>query len=131
MKNFHYQPAKHNDFWLPTALYRRIVYTVRDYDRLKTCHEELLCESAPPPDGLPKAGKAGDPTFYIAYRREKLAEKLNAVDGAIQKIPVEYRRAVLAHVKYDQPYPQTADRSTWHRWQARFLYAVAENLGEV
>ena len=124
-----YQPTKHNQYILPTNLYRQMVYIVRDYDRLAEEHHEALHTSTTLCGTRATSGR-GDPVAVKAIRRERLWREIEAVDKALLAIPAEYRRGVARHVKYGERWPDCAHRNTWNRYKSEFLYHVAENLGK-
>ncbi len=127
-----YQRHTSNPYILPDNLYRQMVWLVRDYDRFKHMYNSILQESGYRSNNKVSGGSyKADPTAGAAIRRSKLAEKIEAVDYGLSKIPKEYRAGIEKHSKYRTPYPPIADRTTWFRWQSRFYHAVAEKLGEV
>ena len=125
-----YQPTKNNPYILPRILYRRILYLVRDYDRIKEQWESILHER-PKLDGQPKATTVTDTTARIAIRRERLKILMEAVEQALIQIPDEYRDGILRHITDSEHFPDTAHLNTWKSWQARLLYRIAERLGEI
>ena len=125
-----YQRTKNNPYYLPTALYRRMLWLVRDYDRLQDELDNMLHES-PSCDGMPRGTDVGNPVESKAIRREKLLRQTEAVEQALRAIPSEYRQGVYEHVVEGVEFPSCADRKTWYAWQARFIYRLAERLGEI
>ena len=90
--------------WIEHSLYMRIIYTIRDYDRLKETHDLLIEESPPPPDGMPRGTVTGDPTYAKALKVERYHDDILAVDRALNMIPEEYRKGVMQNiVKREKP----------------------------
>ena len=54
-----YQPKKNNPYILPSNLYMRMLYLVRDYNRLKEEYANIIHEM-PHNDGMPKGNMTGD-----------------------------------------------------------------------
>ena len=50
-----YQRQKNNPYKLPHNLYMRMLYLVRDYERIRSEREDILAAS-PAPDGIPHSG---------------------------------------------------------------------------
>ena len=69
---------KNNPYILPSNLYMRMLYLVRDYNRLKEEYANIIHEM-PHNDGMPKGNMTGDPTlesFKNRIHKQKL-EQLN------------------------------------------------------
>lgn len=125
-----YQRTKNNPYYLPTSLYRRMIWLVRDYDRLRDELDNILHES-PSLDGQPRGTSVGNPTESKAIRREKLLMQTAAIEQGLRAIPSEYQRGVFNHIRYGEMFPDYGDRKTWFTYQSRFLVCVAERLGEI
>ncbi len=124
-----YQPQKNNPYKLPHNLYMRMLYLIRDYDRMRLEREDIL-HGSPANDGIPCAG-IGNPTENKAIRLMSMGSECEAVERAITKIPEEYRKGVWNNVCYKTPYPTDAGEATYKRWRCRFIYNVAKNLHEI
>ena len=121
-----YQHTKNNPHWLPHNVYMRVIYIVRDYDRMKQ-EQSALIHSTPAQQGGSRSG-LGNPTENKAIILAQMSRETDAVDRALAEIPEEYRRGVFRSAAYRDPYPITANESTWRRWKYRFTYAIAQNL---
>ncbi len=121
-----YQRKKNNPYRLPHNLYMRVLYLVRDYERLQAIRREILLES-PSPDGTPHSG-IGSPTEGKALRMYAIGQECDAVERALAAVPAEYRRGILANICRRAPYPSDAGSETYGRWRRKFLYQVAKNL---
>ena len=95
-----YQRKRGNPYRMPHNVYMRTVYLIRDYGRLRGMGSEVS------------------------------AARVAAIDAALGEIAPEYRQAVFQHVAQSKPYPIIAGEATWRRWQQRFVWHVAELLGE-
>ncbi|MDR1208862.1 MAG: hypothetical protein LBK41_00890 [Clostridiales bacterium] len=56
---------------------------------------------------------------------------LETVEQGILAVPEAYREGVWDNVRTGDWFPQTAHKNTWRLWTRRFLWHVAENLGEI
>ncbi len=121
-----YQRKKNNPYKLPHNLYMRMLYLVRDYERIKSQRADIL-HSSPAYDGQPHIG-LGNPTETKGIKLAMLDAECLAVEKAIENIPPEYRKGVLDNICYGASYPITADYETYGRWRRRLLYYTAKNL---
>ena len=136
-----YQRNKNNPYLLPHNLYMRVLYIIRDYDRLKDEYHAVL-QSSPAPritTGYDKDGKhvselmqgsggIADPTADKAMRLVVISEELHAVEQSLRMIPGEYRQGVKHNVMYGAWYPTDASERTYRRWKQRFVFNVAKTL---
>ena len=113
-----YQPQK----------YKQTLCLIRDYNRLKEDYEDAILESHTAEGGI-GGGAPGDPTGALASKIENMHDRLKAVEKAKKEIPEEYQAGVWQNIIYDARYPDDADRHTYGRWKARFVYHVARNMG--
>lgn len=124
-----YQRQKNNPYKLPHNLYMRMLYLVRDYERIRSEREDIL-QGSPAPDGIPHSG-TGNPTEQKAIKLAELGGSCRAVETALSLIPVEYRKGVYNNICYQSPYPTDAGEATYKRWRCRFIYEVAKILHEI
>ena len=96
-----YQPKKNNQYQLAPFLFRRMIYLVKDYTRMK----ELASDAA--------------------------EKECRAVEEALLQLPEEYRTIIFNKVCHDKAYPIYTDPSTYSRWKCRFLYFIAEKLNYI
>lgn len=123
------QPNKNNPYYLPNSLYRLMLATVRDYDRLCFERDNILHGGSSAGDGMPRGTDVGRPTERKAEKLEYIDRQIDAIDKALQRIPQEYRLHIFDNIRYGKTYPvDYACRKTWSRWNIRFLRGVAENL---
>lgn len=126
-----YQREKNNMHRLPNAVYKQALWQIRDYYRMKEELQDILDESPSPPDGMPHGSGIGKPVEAVVIRREKYADKVRAIEKALDLVPEEYQAGVWKAVQFSAPYPDDAHRNTYGIWKARFVYAVADYLGIV
>lgn len=108
----YYQPTKNNRYRLDSVLFRRMIYLVKDYERMKNLIELQNC------DRFSDRHLAGN----------RIYQECKAIEWALEQIPEEYRKAVLEKVRNDSAYPLHADPSTYSRWKCRFLFYLAKKL---
>ena len=140
----HYQQKRMSQYLLPSNLYRRVIYTIKDYDRLKQEYQAVL-ESSRKPNvscgtdgrGRPVAeyvrcsGAAYDPTAEKGVKLAMMSDEIHAIERALEQIPKEYRDGVFGNIRYGAAYPDIAHYHTWQKWRQRFVYFVASKLGYV
>lgn len=122
-----YQAKKDQRYMLPHNVYMQMIYIIRSYDDSKQVLIDMI-DAAPDRDGGPKGSDVSDPTLAYVIRTEEIRRQVDAVDSAISKVPVEYRRGVMANIITHTPYPSDADRTTYSRWKQRMIYWTAEAL---
>lgn len=121
-----YQPKSVK--WIPHNRYMQIIYIIRDYDRLKVSINDVIEESPPPPDGMPRGNGTGNPTANKAAKLERVHEELRGIERAINTIPEEYRQSVLNNIQHNIRFPDYADYKTWKTWKRLLVQRVGENL---
>ena len=123
-------------------MYRRVLYTIKDYDRRKDEYLEIL-HSSPKPNidtGKDSNGKTVSqfgakanelslPTEAKALKLSTLSCELHAIEQALMEIPMEYRKDVFDGIRYGKRCPETAHHNTWQQWKQRFIFHVAKKLG--
>lgn len=106
----------------------QIIYIIRDYDRLKVSQEDIILESPPPPDGMPRGSGPGDPTANKASKYAKERDKVRGIEKAMQSIPPEYLQPILDNIKESARFPDYANYKTWKTWKRILIRKVGENL---
>lgn len=124
-----YNPIK-GIYVLPNNLWRQTISMIRDYYRLNAEYNDRIDEGMSPGSETPggKTNKTGDPTGMKAIKLSSIAERIRAVEKARLAIPYEYMDGVWEHIMYRSRFPGDADRSTYTRWQQKFVYEVARNM---
>ena len=123
-----YQRKKNNPYLLPHNLYMRVLYMIRDYDRLREEYHIVLETSPPPPDGMPKGNILLDPTAEKAVRRADLSREIKSIEQARFSVPIEYMDGVWDNIHYGAWFPPDAAECTYRRWKQRYIYHVAKNM---
>ena len=129
-----YQAGNGNMYHLPRSLYNRVLYIIRDYDRLCEQRKEIIFGSANMESGMPHGTNTSNPTEQKAIRLAQIESEINIIDNALRQIPPEYAQYVFDNVRYGYRCPSwvqnkdLASRRTWSRWRTKFLYFVAKNL---
>lgn len=122
-----YQPVRYDT--LPHTLYMRVIYLIRDYDRMKAEYDSLIDESPLPPDGMPRGTETSDPTGSKAIRLEELGRQISAVDAGLAIIPEEYRRNIWQNIVYRIPYDTRYTSYQTYRYHRRkMIMTVAEKM---
>ena len=119
------------NYKLSRECYKRVIWTIKDYPRRKAQYEAIIESSTPPPDGQPRGTQTGNPTERKALRAAEIGYEINAIEGALEKIPEEYRKGILNFIIYRVPFPTDASEMTYKRWKKRYIYFVAVKLGIV
>lgn len=122
-----YQTKKDQRYMLPHNVYMQMIYIIRSYDDSKQALIDMI-DAAPDRDEGPSGSNISDPTLAYVIKTEEVRRQVDAVDSAISKVPVEYRRGVMANIITHEPYPSNADRATYSRWKQRMIYWTAEAL---
>lgn len=135
-----YQSIRNNPYLLPHSLYMRILYIIRDYDRLKE-KAEALCgfgkatlprSFAKTPDDIDSVKGIKEQPDDSADRCAELALlEVDAIESALLLIPDFYREGVLKNIMTGSRYPLGADERTFRRYKQRYIYHVARLLNFV
>lgn len=126
-----YQRTKNNPYLLPHNLYMRVLYIIKDYDRLKDEYHAILDSSSAPPDGMPKGSGTSSPTEDKGIKLALISDELHAIEQALMTVPEEYRHGVKQNVLYGAWYPQGGTVRTYQRWKQRFVYHVAKRMNYI
>lgn len=129
---------------IPHNLYMQIQYKIRDYDRLCQKRKELLHSTAPPPDGMPRITRIGDPTGRLAVQLANINVQISAIEKSAEQLCQLYigRSAegfdpIAAYKDYDyfrqMLSPDSAkegkpSRRTWNYFKVLFSRLIAEKL---
>lgn len=125
-----YQRVKKNKYILPTTVYNKTIWTIRDYYRLKERAEDYLTISSIQNDKekVSPTNKIEDMVANAAIKREEFINIVNVIDKSIKIIPMEYQKGIWNNIIAQRPYPQNANRSTYGRYKSKFIFKVAEKL---
>lgn len=139
-----YQMRRSNPGLLPHNVYMQLQYLLKDYDRLKKERADLLHASPPPPDGMPRAGGAGDPTGKTAVRLACISGQLAAIEDSAAEMKQHLREQVYeefdpvkAYWSYDyynyihcrrDMEDQGPSRRKWNYYKSALSALLAEKL---
>jgi RinA family phage transcriptional activator len=128
-------------------LLKYIEAEIRDYHRTRAALEELrgdiLDESPPPPDGMPKGSRVSNPTLNRTQRLltcrqvQYYSRVLSALSIVLDNLPPEkYKLVKLTYWTQPQTLTPTGiamklncGRNTFYRWRREICEAVARELG--
>ena len=125
-----YQRKLNNPYKLPHNLYMRMLYLIKDYSRIQAERAEVYHASSKSFSGTGES-VVMSVTENKAMQLTGLDEDCEAVEGALAKIPPEYRKGLIENICNNAPYPYTASYATYSRWRQRLIYWVAANLGKI
>jgi len=129
----HYQRKRGNDYMLPDSLYLRVIYTIKDAERLRDAYNGLSEVTTPNLTGMPKQQGVFSPTEVSALKRAGyIYDELRIIEQAKSEVSGFYRDAVHRKICYDIPYDfDKMPRRGVQQAEAKYLYRVAELLGYV
>lgn len=124
---------KNNEYYLERHLYRRMLELIRDYDRLRDRMRDLedTRKAITYDRDQVQTSPRDDALINIVLKYDVCREKVEAIEKSLEQIPQEYRRGVWENITKNRSYPDDAATRTYATWKARFIYRVAEKLGEV
>ena len=139
-----YQIKRKNPYRLEHNLYKQVTYLIKRYHDLINQCNDILHNSPPPPDGMPKGNETGDPTAAKVALRLELQRQIAAIDDTISVLRCKYSDtctgepfdAYESFVDYGVfcYYRSRPDRDeapsyrTWMRYKSEFVYGVSKKL---
>lgn len=105
-------------YTLPANLYMRMLYLIRDYDRIQKLADGIRNQKE----------KRGTLAEWDEERLREAVRECEAVEQALVRIPFEYHAGILNNIKFKCQYPCDADKVTYQRWKQRLIYHTAKNL---
>ena len=115
---------------MPHNVYMRVLYIIRDYDRMKAEQNEVIFATPERYMGAKRNGH-GDPTANKAIKIANMSRETDAIERALAHIPEEYRDGIWRNIIHREIYPYCAHPNTWNEWKRRFCYFTAGFLGLV
>jgi len=107
----------------------RVLYIIKDYDRLKDEYHAILNGGYGTDIVMPSLGTdISKPTEDKAIRLSMISDELHAIEQGLRYIPKEYRQSILQSIKYGAKYPDTAHYNTWRYNKYKFTWHVADIL---
>lgn len=125
---------QNNQYLLPDSLYKRVLWVIRDYPRMRDEYYEILHSGTSVTMshvGSQRSGNRASSTERIAIKLSSMGSDMQAVEQALFLVPQEYRDGVLNNVLHGSDYPKLANKSTYWRWKQKFIYLTAMNLNYV
>lgn len=123
-----YQRKTNNPHLLPKTVYNRVLWLIRDYERMKAERNEIIHGYSCEQDGLPHGSETGNPTMDKALKLETLGREMEAVEQALLLVDEDMRNGIINNICYQVPYPYYPSESTWLRRKKKFIHDVAKNL---
>lgn len=125
-----YQRTKNNRYYLPTPIYHQTIWFIRSYYYLCNEADDVLLESPSREEGMPPGGNiVPKEVEQKAANREEYLRKIRIIEESLTVVPEEYRKGVWDNIHLKKGYPIYADRHTYGRWKAAYIYAVASKMG--
>lgn len=144
-----YQKTRNNPYLLPHHLYMRIVYTIRDYDRMRKAYDDTNFAEGGAELKLQNVivkSLGNYVQMNVAVKISKMiasdllstgliiqpvADEVTAIEVALEKIPDFYQKPIYDNIVSGTRYPIGADERTFRRYKQRFIYYVAKELGKI
>lgn len=128
-----YQRVKNNKYQLPSTVYHKTIWTIRDYYRVKESLNDLADTStgiAYDKDKVQTSGNS-DMTFNAALRYGDAKKIVDVIEEARRMMPDEYQQGVWNNLLFCNAFPPDANRSTYGRVKSKFIHDVAEGLNYI
>ncbi len=139
-----YTPKSKKEYYLEHNLYMQILYMIRGYKNLKDRYYNIIHESPPPPDGMPRNNKIGNPTEHKALTCAFILEQLIAIEQTIFELKAKYNNTytdeefdahsafmdygAFCYYRSKKKRNISPHRSTWNAYRREFCYGVANRL---
>lgn len=129
-----YQQKRPKEFLLPETVYRQALWAAKDLNRLKSRQMDLIenTENLGSTDysaEISKQKNHSDITGKKAGELANLAMRIESIEGALQSIPLKYRRGIAEKLFEGKTISDEFHLNTWKKWQQVYIYHVAMNLG--
>lgn len=120
---------KKNKYCIPRTVWFRVLWLLRDRDRMEQEADDLIKISTRPVDAISSSGGVhSDPVYRAVAKREHFLKEVDVIDQTLKEVPAEYRSGVWDSIQ-GRPYPMNADRTTYSRWKSRYIRDVAVKMG--
>lgn len=114
--------------WMSKGKWRETRAVIAQYDELVEEYNSIIAGEAVEMDGMPRGGRLSDPTASRAIKAERVKEKIDAIEKALDVIEEEYREGVFKYLTRGKPFPDYASVRTWHYKKREYIHAVAKKL---
>ena len=124
---------------LPSSVYNRVVWTIKDYPRmvteLKLLRSDAQTIGATSYSDMPKS--PGHNTTGLDDKVIRIADMertVKAIDDALEIIPEDMRRGIFDNIAYNVPFPRNEyaqlvpSAETWKRRKRDFIVLTAHKL---
>lgn len=123
-----YQRKTNNPHLLPKTVYNRVLWLIRDYERMKAERNEILYSGNREVSDMPRGSDMANTTMDKALKLEQLDREMQAVEQALLLVDGDMRTGIMNNICYQVPYPYYPSESTWLRRKRKFIHDVAKNL---
>ena len=129
-----WQQTKFKNLVMPDAVYYQSLWAVRDLYRMKEKLTEIefdIKTGAVPSTSVVsddrKEYSISKPTEYLAVQKSSLERRIEAIEEALDTVPLSYRQFILDNIINQKSY-KCFPNKLWRIWKQRFLFNVAKNL---
>ena len=127
-----YQIKKEKEYVLPETVYRQALWAVKDLPRMKVklaeLEEETGCVRSANPAYYIGGGLISDNTGRMASEKAMVSLRIEAIEGALDRLPEKNRKGILEKLAYGKAYGDEFHMNTWKKWQQIYIYWVAKDL---
>lgn len=119
-----------NKYTLPKAVYYRTLWMIRDYPRLCSEADALIC-STPDPTETPEIQRQRNlrATETANLKYAEAMKTIRAIENALTTaVPPEARAAVYNNIVYGKGWPLDRGARTYGRYKQAWIYHAAQNL---
>lgn len=121
-----YQRKAESEYYLPYSLYRRVIFFVKDYDRM-TAEKNRITVTSVSKNENEKNNKNIEKAEGSLLKLKEIDRDIEIIKQSLSKIPEEYREGVFDNLRYGIiPAKVPAHRNTLGKYKKRFLYFVAQ-----
>lgn len=129
-----WQQTKFKNLVLPDAVYYQCIWAVRDLYRMEE-QLEILNQEIDSGDvhttsvvsDVKADYDACKPTEDRVVKKDSLERRINAINDALNSVPLAYRQFILDNIILQKAY-KCFPNKFWRIWKQRFLFNVAKNL---
>lgn len=129
-----WQQTKFKNLVLPDAVYYQSIWAVRDLyrmeEQLELINQEIDSGAIHTTSVVSDVRSDYDrykPTEEKALEKASLEKRINAINDALETVPLAYRQFILDNIILQKAY-KCFPNKFWRIWKQRFIYNVAKNL---
>lgn len=124
-----YQRTTGNKYVLPTTVYNRTVWVIRDYYRMCEELHDIATGTPDREDTAVQKGKNASEVDAKAIARERMRDQVVLIEESLANIPEEYQKGVWENITERKAFPRDAARGTYARYKSKMIYEVAKKSG--